>query len=49
MNRKRTNYLVATLNIIALVSTYVLYFSNEYLISSIVLGENVKKTVYNKL
>lgn len=49
MNRKRTNYLVAILNIIALVSTYVLYFSNEYLTSSIVSGVNGGKTVYNNV
>ena len=45
MNRKKTNYLVAILNIIALVSTYVLYFSNEYLTSSI----NGGNTIYNNV
>lgn len=49
MNRKRTNYLVAILNIIAVVSTYVLYFSNEYLTSSIVSGADGGKSVYNNV
>ncbi len=47
MNKKRTNCLVAILNIVAMVAIYVLYFSTDYLMSSIMTGEMGGKSVYN--
>lgn len=47
MNRKRTNYLVAILNIIAVASIYILTFSANYLLSSMMSGENSGKSVYD--
>lgn len=47
MNKKKTNILVSILNIIAIVSIYVLYFSTNYLTSSIMSGETGGKSMYN--
>ena len=47
MNRKRTNRLVAILNIIAVASIYILAFSTSYLLSSMMSGENSGKSVYD--
>lgn len=47
MNRKITNRLVAILNIIAIISIYVLYFSTNYLASSIMGGETGSRSIYN--
>ena len=47
MNRKRTNRLVAILNIIAVASIYILAFSTEYLLSSIMTGDNGGKSIFN--
>lgn len=47
MNHKKTNYLVSILNIIAIVSIYVLYFSTNYLMTSIMSGETSGKSMYN--
>lgn len=47
MNKKKTNYLVVILNIIATVSIYILYFSTDYLMSSIMTGKTGVKTYYN--
>lgn len=49
MNKKRTNRLVAILNVVSIISTYVLYFSTEYLLSSTMRGAGIDglKSVYN--
>lgn len=49
MNSKKTNRLVAILNVIAIVSIYVLYFSTEYLLSSMMVNgyEQTAKSIYN--
>lgn len=47
MNIKRTNRFVAILNVISVASIYILYFSTNYLLSSIMLGDNGGKSVYN--
>lgn len=47
MNSKRTNRLVTILNIIAVTSIYILAFSTEYLLSSIMTGDNGGKSVFN--
>lgn len=47
MNSKKTNRLVAVLNIISIVAFYIFAFSSEYLMSSIMTGENAGRSVYN--
>lgn len=47
MNSKRTNRLVAILNVIAVASIYILAFSTNYLLSSIMTGESGGKSVYD--
>lgn len=47
MNRKRTNHLVTILNVIAIASIYILYFSTNYLLSSMMSGDAGGKSVYN--
>lgn len=47
MNIKRTNRFVAILNVISVASIYILYFSTNYLLSSIMSGDNGGKSVYN--
>ena len=48
MNRKRTNRLVAILNIISIVAFYIFAFSASYLMSSIMTGgENGGRSAYN--
>lgn len=48
MNQKKTNILVSILNVIAIVSIYVLYFSTNYLSSSgIMSGETGVKSMCN--
>lgn len=47
MNSKKKNRLVMILNIIAIVSIYILAFSTEYLLSSIMSGDNGGKSVFN--
>ena len=49
MNKKRTNYVVAILNIISIVAFYILAFSTTYLMSSIMSGETGGKSIYNSL
>lgn len=46
MNRKGTNCLVAILNIITIVSMYLLAFSTKYLMSSVMTDENGGKSIY---
>ena len=38
MNKKRTNYLIVVLNLIAIISFYVLYFTSDYLMQRIGTG-----------
>ena len=47
MNKKRTNRLVAISNIIVVASIYILAFSTEYLLSSIMTGDNGGKSIFN--
>lgn len=47
MNKKTTNRLVVILNIIAIISIYVLYFSTDYLMSSIMSSKTGGKSIYN--
>lgn len=47
MNSKRTNRLVAILNVITVASIYILAFSTNYLLSSMMSGDNGGKSVYN--
>lgn len=47
MNSKKTNHLVAVLNIISIVAFYIFAFSAKYLMSSIMLGGNCGKSIYN--
>lgn len=47
MNKKRTNRLVAISNIIVVASIYILAFSTEYLLSSIMTGDNGGKSICN--
>lgn len=47
MNRKRTNRLVTILNMIAVASIYILALSTEYLLSSIMSGDNEGKSIFN--
>ncbi len=47
MNKKRTNRLVAILNVVAIASIYIMYFSSSYLLTSIMSGDNGGKSVYD--
>ena len=47
MNSKKINCLVAVLNIISIVAFYIFAFSAEYLMSSMMSGENGGRSVYN--
>lgn len=49
MNKKGTNRLVAILNVISIISTYVLGFSTEYILSGIMWGAEIDglKSIYN--
>lgn len=47
MNRKRTNRIVAILNIISIVAFYIFTFSASYIMSSIMTGETGGKSIYN--
>lgn len=47
MNSKKTNRLVAVLNIISIVGIYIFAFSAKYLMSSIMSGENGGRSIYN--
>ena len=48
MNKKRTNYVVTILNIIIVLSFYILAFSKNYIMSSIITGDDiVGKSIYN--
>ena len=47
MNKKRTNYLVAILNIISVATFYIFTFSSNFLMSSIMSGETAVKSIYN--
>ena len=46
MNRKRTNRLVAILNVVAIASIFILYFSTNYLLSSMMPGDNGGTSLY---
>ena len=47
MNKKRTNYTVAIINFIAIVSLFVLYFSKDFLNYNIATGPSGVKSLYN--
>ena len=47
MNSKKTNRLVIILNILAIISVYVLMISNDYLLKGIMTGGNKGKSVFN--
>ena len=48
MNSKRTNRIVVILNAIAIVTYYIIFFSGEYLLSSMMIGEsNESRSIYN--
>ena len=47
MNSKRTNFIVCILNIIVIISTYILAFSCDYLTDSMMSVNNMSKSVYN--
>ena len=47
MNKKKTNYLIVILNIIIVISCYIAYFSADYLKSSILIGGEVTKSIYD--
>lgn len=47
MNSKKTNCLVAVLNIISIVAFYIFAFSAKYLMSSIMTGEFGARSIYN--
>lgn len=47
MNSKRTNRLVAILNVIAIATFYLLSFSEKYLLSSMLTGYGVAKSIFN--
>ena len=49
MNSKRTNCLVAILNVIAIATFYLLSFSEKYLLSSMLTGYGVAKSIFNSL
>lgn len=49
MNSKRTNRLVAILNVIAIATFYLLSFSEKYLLSSMLTGYGVAKSIFNSL
>lgn len=47
MNSKKTNRLVAILNVVSIVAFYIFAFSAKYLMSSVMTGENGGKSLYN--
>ena len=47
MNSKKTNYLIAVMNVIAIVSFYLLYFSSNYLTDTMMISSNGAKNIYN--
>ena len=47
MNSKKTNRLVAILNVVSIVAFYIFAFSAKYLMSSMMTGENGGKSLYN--
>ena len=47
MNKKQTNFLVAILNLIEIVSIFVLHFGTNYLLSGMVPSENGIISIYN--
>ena len=47
MNKKRTNRIVAIFNIIFIVAFYILYYSINYIISSVRPEENAVWSMYN--
>ena len=47
MNKTKTNYLIVILNIIALVSIYLLYFTTGYLTDTMMTGPEGPKNIYN--
>ena len=49
MNSKRTNRLVAILNVIAIATFYLLSFSEKYLLSSMLTGYGLAKSIFNSL
>lgn len=49
MDSKRTNRLVAILNVIAIATFYLLSFSEKYLLSSMLTGYGVAKSIFNSL
>lgn len=47
MNKKRTNYFVTIINIIATIALYIFYFSLVFLCKSIISGPEEIKSIYN--
>ena len=47
MNKKKTNFLVAILNLIEIVSILVLHFGTNYLLSGMMSSENGMTSIYN--
>ena len=47
MNKKKTNFLVAILNLTEIVSILVLHFGTSYLLSGMMSSENVMTSIYN--
>lgn len=47
MNKKRTNYFVTIINIIATIALYIFYFSLGFLCKSIISGPEEIKSIYN--
>ena len=46
MNKKRTNYIIALLNVFAIISVYILFFSNN-LKMGVIYGPSGVKSIYN--
>lgn len=47
MNKKRTNLVVTILNVIKVVSMYILFFSTDYLLTGIMSGENGGSSIFD--
>ncbi len=46
MNNKKTNYVIATIDCIAIISFYILYFTQNYLVNSMMTGPDGSRNVY---
>ena len=49
MNKKRTNFFVAILNTIAIISLYILYFTKDFLNKNIISGPEGIKSIYGSI